>query len=110
METTSYWRRKPVLAAAAAFLPLWAACTAFLAFSGGNFLFPISSLLLFGLLTGAAIFLTRKTDAPPVPVARPKRETVVLLVYLIVYGLVLFGPLVTWIKAEITSDSAEQLV
>ncbi len=68
-ERTFLWRRGGTKAAAA-FLVIWSACAAFLAFAGGNFLFPISSLLLFGVvLTGLIVFLTRKTLAPAVPVA-----------------------------------------
>jgi membrane protease YdiL (CAAX protease family) len=109
MEKPLFLNRQPVRAAML-FLPLWAACTSYLAFTGGNFLFPISSLLLFGIiLTGAAIFLTRKTEAPPVPVAQPKRESLVLVIYLILYALVLFGPLATIIREALVSERAEQV-
>jgi membrane protease YdiL (CAAX protease family) len=79
--------------ASALFLVVWAASVIYLAFSRGNFVFPISSFILFGLvLTGAVIFLTRKTDAPGVPVARPRAESLVILGYLLFYAFVLFGP------------------
>jgi membrane protease YdiL (CAAX protease family) len=109
MEKPPFLSRQPVQAAML-YLPLWAACTFYLALSGGNFLFPISSLLLFGvILTGAAIFLTRKTDAPPVPVAEPKRESIVLLLYLLLYALVLFGPLASVVRNSIVCERAEQV-
>jgi hypothetical protein len=89
----SFWGRDGTKAAAA-FLAVWSACVVFLAIAGGNFLFPISSLVLFGgVLTGLIVFLTRKTLAPAVPVALPKWESLVLLLYVVVYALLIFGPL-----------------
>ncbi len=109
MEKPIFWKRQWTQAAAAYFA-VWLICTLFLAVTGGNFLFPISSLVLFGMiLTGVAVFLTRKADAPPVPVAHPKRESLTLLAYLLVYALVLFGPLASIIRDAITSETAEQV-
>jgi membrane protease YdiL (CAAX protease family) len=93
-----FWKRHSVQAAAC-YLAIWAGCVGYLAFRGGNFLFPVSSLVLFGfILTGAAIFLTRKTQAPSVPVARPRIESLVILGYLAFYSFVLFGPLSGLVK------------
>jgi membrane protease YdiL (CAAX protease family) len=109
MARTAFLRR-PVVQAALVFLSVWAACTGYLAYSGGNFLFPISSLLLFGvILTGAAIFLTRKTNAPPVPVDSPKKESIVLLGYLLIYAFILFGPVAGLIRESIVSERTELL-
>ena len=103
-----WWKRQGTVATAA-FLLLWAACVALLAASGDNFLFPIASLVVFGIvLTGLALFLTRKTDAPPVPVAHPKRESLVLLAYLLVYTLILFGPLFGMVKDAFEPGRAQQ--
>jgi hypothetical protein len=57
-EQPPFWRRKATRAALA-FLGIWSSCVVFLAIAGGNFLFPISLLVLFGgLLTGMILFLT----------------------------------------------------
>src|SRR4051794_14729824 len=86
-------RQTHTFQAATLFLMVWAACVIYLAISHGNFVFPISSFILFGLVsTGVVIFLTRKTDAPRVPVARPRAESLVILGYLLFYAFVLFGP------------------
>ena len=52
-----------------AYLAIWGVAVAYLALSGGDWTFPIVSLGIFGLILGALIwFLTRRMDAPPVPV------------------------------------------
>ena len=38
-------------------------------------------------------FLTRKSNAPAVPVAKPRAESLVILGYLFFYAFILFGPL-----------------
>ncbi len=91
-------------------LLLWYSCVVFLAATGGNFLFPISSLVIFGgVISGLALLLTRKTDAPAVPVHRPKRESVVLLIYLAFYALVAFGPLFGWLKEALPPGATREL-
>jgi membrane protease YdiL (CAAX protease family) len=95
---TPFWKNQAARAAAF-FLAIWVACVIYLAIKRGNFLFPVSSLILFGfVLTGAAIFLTRKTQAPSVPVARPRIESLTILAYLLLYTFVLFGPLSGLVK------------
>lgn len=97
--------------AAGLYFLIWAVCVVYLAAAGGNFLFPISSLILFGvLLTGLAVFLTRRTDAPPVPVARPRAESLIVLVYVVVYALVLFGPVSGLVKNSVAPGPAQELV
>jgi len=97
-------------AAVLVFLILWIACVSFLAATGGNFLFPISSLVIFGgVMSGLVILLTRKTDAPPVPVRRPARESIVLLIYLAVYGFVVFGPVFGAVKDAFSPGPAREL-
>lgn len=79
---------------AIAYLALWAASTGYIALRGGDWTFPIASLLIFGLLLGGLIwFVTRKMDSPGVPVAKPKRESLAFLAYILVYavGLIAFG-------------------
>jgi len=98
MTTQTFWRRQSTIAGAV-FLGVWGACVALLAVSGDNFLFPVSSLVLFGIVfSGLAILLTRKTDAPAVPVEHPKRESLALLAYMLIYTFILFGPLFGLLK------------
>jgi membrane protease YdiL (CAAX protease family) len=109
-EQPPFWRRNATQAALV-FLAIWFACVVFLAIAGGNFLFPISSLVLFGVvLTGMIVFLTRKTGAPEVPVALPKRESVVLLLYVLVYALLIFGPMSGMLKSSLPPGRAQELV
>lgn len=78
--------------AAIAYLALWGGCTGYLALSGADWIFPIISMVLFGLgLSALAWWLTRKTDAPPVEVARPRRQTLLLLAYLLIYAFGVIG-------------------
>ncbi len=108
-ERPSFWKRDGTRAACV-YLAIWAACVIFLAGAGGNFLFPISSLLLFGvILTGLILFLTRKTQAPDVPVARPRRESLLLLLYLLAYALLIFGPLSSMLRAAIPTGRVLEL-
>jgi membrane protease YdiL (CAAX protease family) len=74
------------------YLALWGASTAYLAATNGDWVFPIASLVIFGLILGAIIwFLTRKMDAPQVPVTNPSRESLGLLAYLALYAFLLIG-------------------
>jgi membrane protease YdiL (CAAX protease family) len=74
------------------YLAIWAAATAYLAATGADWIFPIASLTIFGLgLSGVIWFLTRRMDAPAVPVERPRRESFGLLAYLILYAVLLIG-------------------
>ena len=103
------WITRPS-AAIAIFLAVWIACVGFLAATGGNFLFPISSLVIFGgVMSGVALLLTRKTKAPAVPVAQPKRESVALLAYLALYAFVAFGPLFTVFKSALAPGPQREL-
>jgi len=75
-----------------AYLVIWGASTAYLAASGGDWVFPFASLVIFGLIfSGVIWFLTRKMDAPAVPVNRPARESLGLLAYLAIYAVLLIG-------------------
>jgi membrane protease YdiL (CAAX protease family) len=93
-----------------AYLAVWGAATAYLAASGGDWVFPIASLVIFGLILGAVIwFLTRKMDAPPVPVARPAREGAGLLVYLALYALLLIGIWLGNLRQAIPEGQSQEL-
>ena len=74
------------------YFAIWAAATGYIASKGGDWTFPIASLVIFGLMTGTIIwFLTRKMDATAVPVSQPKRESLALLAYIVVYAVLLIG-------------------
>lgn len=93
-----------------AFLAVWAAATAYLAATGGEWVFPIFSLLVFGTaLTALAWWLTRHSGAPELPVARPKREAVALIAYLAVYAVLFLGILFTTIKAAIPDPATREV-
>lgn len=74
------------------YLGVWGISTAYIAMTGGDWTFPIASLVIFGLiLSGIIWFLTRHMNAPEIPVARPKRESLGLLAYLAIYAFLLIG-------------------
>lgn len=93
--------------AAFVYLGAWAAATAYLAAVGGQWVLPVFLLLVLGIAFPAlAVLLTRGSEAPPVPVARPEREAAVLLGYLLVYAFVFFGPVYTWLTGVLAEDPA----
>ena len=74
------------------YLAVWGASTGYLAATGGDWTFPFISLFIFGVALGGVIwFLTRKMDAPAVPVARPREESFALLGYIAIYAVLLIG-------------------
>lgn len=88
----SIFRDRTSIRALIAYLVIWAASTAYLAISGGDWVFPFASLIIFGLIfSGVIWFLTRKMNAPDVPVNRPARESIGLLAYLSIYAVLLIG-------------------
>lgn len=98
------------LRALIAFLIIWATATVFLAASGGDWTFPIASLLIFGVaLNGLIWFVTRKMDAPAVPVERPKRESLALLAYVAVYAVLLIGLWLGTLKQAIPPGRTQEL-
>lgn len=93
-----------------AYLGAWGAATAYIGASGGDWTFPIMSLAIFGIGLSAVVwFLTRKMDAPAVPVANPKRESVGLLAYLIVYAVLLIGIWLGSIKHAIPRGQTQEI-
>ena len=56
------------------------------------------------------MFVTRKADAPPVQVAYPRRESLVLLTYLAVYALILFRLLLQIVKDDFEPGRMQQAV
>ena len=93
-----------------AYLAMWGASTLYLAATGGDWVFPIASLVIFGLiLSGIIWFLTRKMDAPPVPVERPARESAGLLAYLGIYAVLLIGIWLGSLREAIPEGPGQEL-
>jgi len=96
--------------AALAYVILWAASTSYLAAAGADWTFPIASFLIFGIILSALIwFLTRRMDAPRVPVANPKRQSLAFLSYIAVYAVLLIGLWLGSIKQAIAPGQGQDL-
>ena len=54
-------------------------------------------------------FSTRHSDAPDVPVERPRRESLLLLLYLVFYAFVLFGPVSGLLREAFKSERGESI-
>jgi membrane protease YdiL (CAAX protease family) len=92
------------------YLAVWAIATAYIAARGGDWTFPILSLGIFGLAFSAAVwFLTLKMNAPAVPVAGPKRESLGLLAYLAVYAVLLIGIWLGSLKRAIPDEQTQEI-
>lgn len=92
------------------FLVIWGAAVAYIAAHGGDWTFPIAALLIFGLALGSIIwFLTRKMDAPAVPVGQPAKQSIALLVYLAIYAVLLIGIWLGTIKHAIPPGPTQEL-
>jgi membrane protease YdiL (CAAX protease family) len=88
----------------------WGISTAYIGVSGGDWTFPILSLCIFGIaMSGIVWFLTRKMDPPAVPVANPKRESLGLLAYLLIYAVLLIGIWLGSIKQAIPPGQTQEL-
>jgi membrane protease YdiL (CAAX protease family) len=93
-----------------AYVLIWGAAVAYLAARGADWTFPIAALVIFGLILGGIIwFLTRKMDAPAVPVAHPQRESLGLLAYLLVYAVLLIGIWLGSIRHAIPPGPTQEL-
>jgi membrane protease YdiL (CAAX protease family) len=98
------------LRALAGYLAVWGAAVAYIAASGGDWTFPLISLGIFGLALGSVIwFLTRKMGAPAVPVADPRRESLGLLAYLVIYAVLLIGIGLGSIKQHIPPGPVQEV-
>lgn len=92
------------------YLAIWAGSLAYLAVSGGDWVFPIASLVIFGLGLGSIIwFLTRKMGAAPVPVAGPRRQSLAFLAYITVYAVLLVGIWLGSIKQATAPGPGQEL-
>ena len=93
-----------------AYLLIWAIAVAYLAVRGADWVFPIASLVIFGVILGAIIwFVTRKMNAPAVAVAQPQRESLGLLAYLLVYAVLLIGIWLGSIRHAIPPGETQEL-
>lgn len=96
--------------AAIAYLLLWAGSTGYIAIRGGDWLFPVASLVVFGFVLGGIIlFLTRKMDAPPPEARNPARESIALLSYVVIYALLLIGIWLGSIKHSVAPGVGQDL-
>jgi membrane protease YdiL (CAAX protease family) len=92
------------------YLTVWGLSTVYIATTGGDWTFPLISLGIFGVaLCGVIWFLTRKMGGPPVPVAHPKRESLGLLAYLILYAALLIGIWLGTIKQAVPAGPTQEL-
>jgi uncharacterized protein len=91
------------------YLALWSFATAYLALKGADWTFPIFALLVFGLAFSAlAWWLTRRTEAPPVAVVNPKRQSLWLLGYLAIYAFLAIGWGLGALKGAIAPGPAQE--
>ena len=89
---------------------IWGAATAYLATRGADWSFPIASLVIFGCgFSGLGWLLTRRMDAPALPVGNAKRESLALLAYLAFYALVFFGWLYGLLKEAIPPGPTQEI-
>lgn len=93
-----------------AYVSVWGAATAYLAWKGADWTFPIIALLIFGVaLSSIAWGLTRKMDGPAIAVANPARESFGLLAYIAVYAIVFIGWGIGAVKAAIEPGQAQEV-
>ena len=98
------------LRALLAYLAIWGVSTGYLAATGGDWTFPIASLLIFGVALGGVIwFLTRRMNAPSVPVTRPRAESIALLLYVAIYAVLLIGIWLGTVKEAVPPGQTQNL-
>lgn len=94
-----------------AYAMLWATSVAYLAGRGADWIFPIASLLLFGALaSGIGWALTRRSEAPDVPVARPPIELAAILAYLALYAFLFLGPGMSALRAVAPPGATQDML
>lgn len=103
-------RSRPGVWAAGAFLAVWGLSTLYLFARGADWVFPIASLTIFGgALSGLAWFLTRKSEAPAVPVPRPGIELSALLLFLLAYAFIFLGWGLSALKSAVTEQRSQEV-
>ena len=91
----------------AVYLAAWGAAVAYLAAQGGNWALPVAMLVVFGgFLSPLALWLTRRSRAPALPVPGPRRESLAVLAYLAIYAFVFFGPVYGWLLDAVPDGRA----
>jgi CAAX protease family protein len=90
---------------------LWGAATGYLAFKGADWVFPVVSLGVFGvLLSGLAWILTRNARAPEVFVQRPAVELSAVLAFMAVYAVGFLGFGMTWLRGVFPPGREQELL
>ena len=103
-------RSRPAVSAAIVYLLIWGGSTFYLFLRGADWVFPFVSLGIFGgALSGLAWFLTRKCDAPDVPVPRPGIELAALLAFLAIYAFVFLGWGLGALKAAVVAERPQEI-
>lgn len=81
-----------VLSYLGAYVACWAVAVGYLAATGGEWQTPILVFAIFGVaLSGVAWALTRKSNPPPVHVARPGLELGAVVLFMVVYAVGFLG-------------------
>ena len=93
------------------FLALWGGATAYIAATGGDWIFPVVALSIFGIaMSGIAWLTTRGANAPPVPVEAPARQSLVVLFYLALYAILFLGFGMTMLREAVPAGRSQELV
>jgi membrane protease YdiL (CAAX protease family) len=103
-------KSRPAVSAAVAFLLIWGVSTLYLFVRGADWVFPFVSLGIFGgALSGLAWFLTRKSDAPAVPVPRPGLELAAVLGFLLLYAFIFLGWGLGALKEAVVAERPQEI-
>src|SRR5579872_5158261 len=94
-----------------AYLALWTAATAYLAFKGADWTLPPVSLAVFGIaLPLLGVALTRRAAPPPIPVRRPRLELWALLGFLVIYAVGFLGWGMSATRAAVPAGREQELL
>lgn len=90
---------------------VWGAALGYLAIKGADWQSPVQLALIFGVgCTAIAWFLTRKSDAPPVPVDRPGLELGAVLIYLLLYVAAFLGWGMTTLRSLAEAGQEQDII
>lgn len=88
----------------------WAASVGYLAATGGEWTTPVLVFVVFGLVLSAIAWaLTRKSDPPPIPIARPGLELAAVLGFLVVYAVAFLGWGMGAVREAIPAGPAQEV-
>jgi membrane protease YdiL (CAAX protease family) len=103
--------RATAIACALVLAAAWIASAAYLAMTGANLRTAVISMAVVGLaLPALAVALTRRTEAPAVPVERPARDLVFVLAYLVAYAFYFLGWAIGAIRAATQAGFEQDLL